>query len=98
MTDDVHVARAAETFEALSAGSLFNTRTPLCGRQKWWLLGDNEALWPYADAWSATCTLAALPGQERARASLTGFLHGLGAYQRDRRSALTGRDPVGFEL
>ncbi len=96
MTDDVHVARAAQTFEALSAGSLFSTRTHLWGRHKWWLLRDNEALWPYADAWSATCTLAALPGQERARTSLTGFLHGLGAYHRHRRSALTGRDPVGF--
>ena len=34
MTDDVHVARAAETFEALSAGSLFSTRTRLWGRRE----------------------------------------------------------------
>ena len=95
--DGVHAARAAQTFEALTTGSVFDTRTRLWGHRKWWLSRNNETLWPFADAWSATCTLAALPGQEQARASLTRFLHGLGAYHRHRRSALSGREPVGFE-
>ena len=81
----------------MTSGSLFSTRTRLWGRRKWWLRRNNEYLWPYADAWSATCALAALPGQEKARAALTGFLHGLGAYHGHRRSVLTGDEPTGFE-
>ncbi len=97
MADDEPAARAAQTFEALTTGSLFSTRTRLWGRRTWWLSRNYENLWPFAGAWSATGTLAALPGRERARASLEGFLHGLGAYHRHRRSALNGREPVGFE-
>jgi hypothetical protein len=97
MADDVYAARAAETFEAISAPSLFNARTRLWGHRKWCILRNNEPLWPFTGAWAATCALAALPGQERANASLPGCVSGLGAYHRDRRSALTGRGPIGFE-
>ena len=97
MTGETDEQRALATFEALSASGLFSRRTRLWGRRRMWLFRRNEALWPYADAWSAVCTLAALRGSPRLRSSLPGFFRGLGAYHRGRRSALAGVDPVGFE-
>jgi hypothetical protein len=95
--DDVQATRAFTTFDALRAGALFNRRTNLWGRRKWLVLRRNEALWPYADAWSAVCTLAALPNGADAMSFLPDLARGLGAYHRHHRSALAGRDPIGFE-
>jgi hypothetical protein len=47
--------------------------------------------------WSATCTLAALPGQQRALAALPEFFRGLGSYHRRRRQSMAEDGPIGFE-
>jgi Glycosyl hydrolase family 76 len=96
-TDDVQATRAFATFEALRSESVFNKHTNLWGRRKWAVLRRNEALWPYADSWSALCTLASLPRQTDAESFLPGMFRGLGAYHRDHRSALAGQNPLGFE-
>lgn len=97
MVDGHNAERAGATFEALCAPRLFSKHSRLWGRRNWWLLRNNEALWPYADAWSAVCTLAACPGQLRMHSSLQGLFRGLGAYHRHRRAALASSDPIGFE-
>jgi uncharacterized protein YyaL (SSP411 family) len=97
MTDESNDERAASTFEALYSPRLFSKRTCLWGRRKFWLLRNNEALWSYADAWSAVCTLAAPEGQARIEAALPGFLRGLRAYHRGSRSTMASSDPIGFE-
>jgi Glycosyl hydrolase family 76 len=97
LTDEVHAARARATFEAIRASSLYNRRTNLWGRRRRWVFRRNEALWPYADAWSALCTLAGSPGGDAAMSFLPGLVGGLSAYHRRHRSALAGHDPVGFE-
>jgi hypothetical protein len=94
---DVQATRALATFEALRANSVFNRHSNLWGRRKWVVLRHNEALWPYADAWSALCTLAGSPKGDEAKSFLPCLIGGLGAYHRHHRSALAGHDPVGFE-
>ncbi len=56
---------------------LFGSRRPLGGRHY-------ESLWPFANAWAAACTLAALPGDtgQEAAALLPRLRHGLDAYRR----------------
>ena len=97
MTDESNEERAFVTFDALCAPGLFSKSTRLWGHRKLWLLRNNEALWPYADAWSAVCTLAVLGGHTEVDALLRGFLQGLRAYHRGHRSDLAGTDPIGFE-
>jgi hypothetical protein len=95
--DEVQAARAAATFEALRGDSVFNRQTNLWGRRRSRVPRRNEALWPYAGAWSAICTLAGLPGRDDAMSFLPRLVQGLGAYRRHHRSALSGHDPIGFE-
>ena len=97
MADTSSNERALATFAALYAPRVFSKRTCLWGSRKLWLLRNNEALWPYADAWSAVCTAAALGGETRSGARLRGFFRGLRSYQRRRRSDLANSDPIGFE-
>jgi hypothetical protein len=97
MSDESNQERAVATFEALYAPGLFSKRTRLWGRRKLWLLRNNEALWPYADAWSAVCTLSAMAEQVTLESSLSGFLRGLGAYHRSGRSNLATYSQSGFE-
>jgi hypothetical protein len=94
MTGESNDERAGATFDALYAPGLFRRRTHLWGHRRFWLLRNNEALWPYADAWSAVCTLAALGGPTRIDSSLPGFFRGLRAYH---RGHLASTDPIGFE-
>jgi hypothetical protein len=95
--DEAQAARAVATFEALRSSSVFSRRTNLWGRRRRGVCRRNESLWPYADAWSALCTLAGLPQGDDAMSFLPGMLRGLRAYHRHHRSAMTGHDPVGFE-
>ncbi len=97
VADEIHLQRATTTLEAICTPELFSRHTHLWGRRRWWLRRTNETLWPYADAWSALCTLAGLPGQTRARALLAGRVDGLAKYHRRHRAALRGTGPIGFE-
>jgi hypothetical protein len=97
MTGEFNRDRALATFSALRNKAVFNERSCLWGRRKWLVLRANEALWPFADAWSALCTLAALPESGVARSHLGDLPKGLRAYHRHPRSALTGPGPIGFE-
>jgi hypothetical protein len=94
---ETQARRATSTFDALYQRAVFHERTNLWGRRKWWLLRRNEPLWPYAEMWSATCTLAALPGQQRALAALPAFFRGLGSYHRRHREVMAGENPIAFE-
>ena len=101
MADDEPAVRAAQTFEALTTGSALQHPQQVVGSPYVVAvteLRESLALCRYtgspADEARSRCSPA---GRRRARASLEGFLHGLGAYHRHRRSALNGREPVGFE-
>jgi len=87
--------RAEHSFAAIRASRLYSVRHHLYGRRRWWLWRSYETLWPLADAWSATATLAST-GNEPATAALAEVVVALAAYHRD-RAALGGSGPVGFE-
>ncbi len=55
-----------------------------------------EDLWPFADAWSALCTLGSLPGQSEALNFLRGMYSGLGSYSQESSSS-EDSGAVGFE-
>ncbi len=87
--------RAERSFAAIRGGHLYSSRHHLYGSRRWWLRRSYETLWPFADAWSATTTLASLRS-ERAMAALPELLVALAAYHRD-EAALRAAGPVGFE-
>jgi len=87
----VHAQRALRTFGALTGARLYEARRHLFGRRRWWWGRRHyEHLWPFADAWSATATLASLAGGRRARDVLPGFMAGVSAYGGE-----AGPDPAG---
>jgi hypothetical protein len=57
---------------------------------------DYETLWPFADAWSALCTLGSLPGQGDAMGLLDTMVIGLRAYSKERGITEAAGD-AGFE-
>ncbi len=87
--------RAEHSFAAIRASRLYRARHHLYGRRRWWLWRSYETLWPLADAWSATTTLASI-GSEPATAALPELVVALAAYHRD-RAALGGSGAIGFE-
>ena len=98
LAPDQENARRAETsFEAVTATPLYSSRRHLFGRRRWLLWRSYENLWPFADAWSATCTLSSLDRESSADSILTGFFDGLAAYHRCHAAALRATGPVGFE-
>ena len=97
-----NAGRAEATFRAITAPRLYSRRMRLFGRRRWLVWRHYEHLWPYADAWSATCTLSSLEQWRRDRdrpasSSLPSFFDGLAAYHRSHAAALGGSEPVGFE-
>ena len=56
--------QAIATFAAIRTPRLYGRHDNLFGTRRWWAFRRNyESLWPYADTWSALCTLVSLPGQ-----------------------------------
>ena len=91
------MARTLATFAALRDARIFSRTHQLFGRRRWWLLRrDYEDLWPFADAWSALCTLGSLPDQIDALVMIDEMLAGLQSYSRD-RGILESTGDAGFE-
>jgi hypothetical protein len=90
--------RAEETFKAILADRLYDPAHHLFGRQQRVFRRDYEALWPFANAWSAICTLRSLGGQQPGvDSALRAFFEGLSWYQRSHGSAPDAPSPVEFE-
>ena len=87
--------RAKCSFAAIRRGRLYSSRRHLYGSRRWWLWRSYENLWPFADAWSATTTLASL-GCGPTMAALPDLVRALTAYHRD-KAVLGAAGPVGFE-
>jgi hypothetical protein len=89
--------RAVATFAAIRDPRLFGRGHSLFGTRRWWLLSrDYEDLWPFADAWSALCSLGSLPDQHDARVILDAMMSGLQSYSKDRQ-ILEETGDAGFE-
>jgi hypothetical protein len=93
----VNAERATSTYEALQR-HLYDRRTRSYRKAVHRWSGTPETLWPYANAWSATCALAGLESVgQRYREDLGDRLEGVLAFTRDRSAALEGSGPVAFE-
>jgi hypothetical protein len=93
----VPLQRATATLAAIQAPRLRSRTHNLFGTRRWWLFGrDYETLWPFADAWSALCTLASLPGQGAAMRLLDTMVIGLRTYS-EYRGIIEGTGEAGFE-
>jgi hypothetical protein len=89
--------RATQTFAAVRAHRLYARRRGLFRKRRWWIVQRNyENLWPYADAWSALCTLGSLPKQEAALNVLDAMRRGLKSYS-SQPDILESRGVAGFE-
>jgi hypothetical protein len=89
--------RALATFAAIRGSRLFSRDHKLFGKRRRWLLSrDYESLWPFADAWSALCTLGSLPDQLEALSMLGALLGGLQSYSED-VNILENTGDAGFE-
>ncbi|HMD46965.1 MAG TPA: glycoside hydrolase family 76 protein [Acidimicrobiales bacterium] len=99
MTDDHATAtqRALDTLAAITNCRMFDRRRHLFGRRRWLITRSYEALWPFADAWSAVVTLASLDQRPEVQAALDDFDEGLAAYAPDPSDVGDGAGPVGFE-
>ena len=96
-SSDTAATRAGSSFKAITAGRLYSTRRHLFGPRRWWVRRAYENLWPFADAWSATCTLMSLDRGSHAASVLPSFFEGLAAYHRAGGAAFESSEPVGFE-
>jgi Glycosyl hydrolase family 76 len=97
VTSDEARQRAAATFDAIRAPRLHSRAHDLFGTRRWWLSGrDYETLWPFADTWSALCTLGSLADQVDVMRLLGAMLRGLPSYSRE-RDILDGTGDAGFE-
>jgi hypothetical protein len=80
----VQLQRATATLAAIGAPTLHSRTRHLFGTRRRSLSGrDYETLWPFADAWSALCTVGSLPGQGEAMRLLDRMVIGLRAYSKD---------------
>jgi hypothetical protein len=97
MPEPNHAERARATFRALHRGPVYSRRRHLFGRRLG-IVRHYETLWPYANAWSAACTLASSPAAAASLAQLLGpFRPALASYHRQRDAVLRAAGPVGFE-
>jgi hypothetical protein len=94
---DLSLQRATATLGAIEAPGLRSRSRHLFGTRRRWSFGrDYETLWPFADAWSALCTLGSLPGQGDAMRLLDTMVMGLRAYSED-RGIMDAPGDAGFE-
>ena len=97
LNSDLPLQRATATLAAIGAPRLRSRTHRLFGTRRRWLFGrDYETLWPFADAWSALCTLGSLPGQGDATRLLDTMVIGLRAYSKE-RGILEATGHAGFE-
>lgn len=89
--------RATATLASIRAPRLYGRDHKLFGTRRWWRLGrDYEYLWPFAEAWSALCTLGSLPNQKDALRLLETMVSGLRSYS-EKPQILERTDEAGFE-
>lgn len=89
--------QAIATFAAVSAPRLYSRHHGLFGRRRRWIFRRKyEDLWPFADAWSALCTLGSLPGHKDALTLLDAMVDGLWSYC-GRPAAAKEDGDIGFE-
>lgn len=93
----VHAARAALAFSSLQS-AYFDARTGLYRKPRHFLLRSFEALWPLTTAWSAACSLAALPaehagGTDQAARVLSGRIAAAYRYATHKQAS---RGPLGL--
>ncbi|MGA8296788.1 MAG: glycoside hydrolase family 76 protein [Acidimicrobiales bacterium] len=86
--------RAARTYEAL-LDNLYDRRTRLFRRSLSRLESWPEGLWPFANAWTATCAFVDL--DPSGRDDLDDRLSGLLAYHRSHAAVLESSGPLSFE-
>jgi Glycosyl hydrolase family 76 len=86
--------RAQTTLRAIRNPRLYSRRRRLYGTRRSLLLRDYEALWPFADAWSALSTLWSL--DHSTSGELASFLEAIPAYART-GDVLDEQGPLGFE-
>lgn len=90
-------SRADACFAAITSGRSYDPDRHLFGRRRFLGGRDYEDLWPFANAWSAACTLSSLGGSSPAGSLAASLPDGLAAYHRTHSAALEGSGPVGFE-
>ena len=89
--------RASTTLAAIRSRRLHVRGRSLFGARRWWIFGRSyEYLWPFADTWSALCTLGSLPDQSGALELLDTMVRGLRAYSRE-PEILDEAGSAGFE-
>ena len=76
---------------------MYDSRRHLFGARRWTFRRSYEDLWPFADAWSATVTVASLNEDGDARSVLESFSRGLVAYHRSPTTVGATSEPLGFE-
>ena len=97
LDEGVALHRATATLATIGAPMLRSRTRHLFGTRRRWLSGrDYETLWPFADVWSALCTLGSLPGQREAMRLLDTMVIGLRAYSKE-RGIMEAAGDAGFE-
>ncbi len=97
MSHPPSAARAEASFRAITARRLYSRRRHLFGRRSLPFLRVYEDLWPFANAWSAACTLSSLDRSSAATPLLSMLFDGLAAYHRSHAAAISAQGPIGFE-
>jgi len=88
--------RAEATFCAITE-RLYSPTRHLFGRRSLLFTRTYEDLWPFANAWSAACTLASLNRSPSLDSILSTPFDGLAAYHRSHSAAFSSSGPLGFE-
>ncbi len=95
--DDRALARSIAIFSSIRKRSRYDRKRGLFGSRRVLLRRSYEHLWPFADAWSASCTLARVAPERVGSAALTSFLDGLAAYHPLGADLYREEGAVGFE-
>ena len=90
-------SRADTCFAAITSGRSYDPDRHLFGRRRFLDGRTYEDLWPFANAWSAACTLSSLGSSSPAGSLAASLSDGLASYHRAHSAALEGSGPVGFE-
>lgn len=88
--------QAIATWSALR-DQFYDPRHALYGNRRFLWPRDYEALWPFACAWSAQCSLAFLEDSGDAGATLAEPLRGVTAYHRRHEGIINEAGTLGFE-
>lgn len=89
--------RAVASFEAIRKARIYSEKLCLFGRRRLLAKRRYEHLWPFADAWSASCTLSSVAPRHVTPAVLASFFDGLAAYHPLHDNVYRASAPVGFD-